>query len=152
MQLPLVVLAEPDPSLRELMRRTLAGAGFEVLEGGSLSHLEVHLRLGSVLRSEALLLVLGVRLAVGAAPSIRAVARERARQLQRAADVILTYEFGTLTTIPAPEVAPCRVAAIFEKPFDLQTLQSVASACSHESDMELPELNRAAQPGAVILR
>jgi hypothetical protein len=131
---PLLLLAEPDQSLRELMWRTLAGIGFDVLESSSFAHLEVYLRLDSVLRAERVLLVLGVRMAQGSSASIRALARERARQLLPPVHVVLTYEFGTLTSVAAPDLSPCHLEATLEKPFDLQVLQGVATTFLRESE------------------
>ena len=85
------------------------------------------------LRSERVLLVLGVRMALGSSSSIRALARERSRQLLSPIHVVLTYEFGTLTTVSAPDLSPCHLDATLEKPFDLQTLQGVATAFFHAS-------------------
>ena len=128
----MLLLAETDGSLRALMRRSLAAQHGEVLESGTLSHLELSLQRPSLRVPEAVLLVLGVRLAMGSAFSIRALARERSDRLLPPARVVLTYEFGTLATLAAPDVTPCRMAGILEKPFDLHTLQGIASASLDE--------------------
>jgi hypothetical protein len=115
------------------MRDALSSGGGDVLESSNPSHLELSLRLQALLLPETVLLVLGVRLAAVSAFTIRALAHERTQRLLRPAHVVLTYEFGTLPTIAIPDLAPCRMAAILEKPFDLQSLQGIASACLHES-------------------
>ena len=130
---PILLLAETDPSLRALMRNALSSAGGDVLESGTPSHLELSLRLQALLLPETVLLVLAVRLAIGSAFTIRALAHERAQRQLPPAHVLLTYEFGTLSTVPVPDLAPCRMAGILEKPFDLQTLQGIASSCLRQS-------------------
>lgn len=114
------------------MRRTLGSLEAEVLEGGSLTQLEQSLRLPSLLVAETALLVLSVRLATTSAFSLRALARDRAHRRLRPGQVILIYEFGTLATIAAPDLAPCITVAIFEKPFDLQALHAIAVASLNE--------------------
>lgn len=103
-----------------------------MLEISNPSQLELSLRLQALLLPETVLLVLGVRLATVSAFTIRALAHERTQRLLHPAHVVLTYEFGTLPTIAIPDVTPCRMTAILEKPFDLQTLQGIASTCLHE--------------------
>lgn len=127
------LLAEPDRALRDLMRRTLAAAGYEVFESSNVLQLEVGLRVSTVFGSKNVVFVLGARLATQCALSITAAARERARVRLPHVQVILTYEFGTLTAMPHAELAPCVVRGILEKPFDLQDLQAMALECQHLS-------------------
>lgn len=115
------------------MRRTLAAAGYEVFESENVLQLEVGLRVSAVFGAKNVLFVLGARLAKQCALSIAASARERARVRLPHAQVILTYEFGTLAAMPHAELAPCVVKGILEKPFDLQDLHAMALECRHLS-------------------
>jgi hypothetical protein len=54
---------------------------------------------------------------------------ERAHAGLPRAHLILTYEFGTLATLPAPAIAPCVPRGALEKPFDLYELQALAFEC-----------------------
>jgi hypothetical protein len=104
-------------------------AGYEVLEGSNVVQLEVGLRARSVSGAGSVLFVLGARLAEHCALSIAAVARERARIGLDAAQLILTYEFGSLLSSPQMDLAPCLARGAFEKPFDLAELQELALLC-----------------------
>jgi hypothetical protein len=80
-----------------------------------------------VYRAKNLLYVLASRLAADCAPAISAVSLERARLLLPEAQLILTSEFGTLTTVP--NIPRCLLRGILEKPFDLYELQALAFEC-----------------------
>ena len=127
------LLAEPDRALRDLMHRTLGAAGYEVFESSNLLQVEVGLRVSAVFGAENVLFVIGARLATQCALSISASARERARVRLPQAQVILTYEFGTLAAMPHTELAPCVIRGILEKPFDLHDLHAIAVECRHLS-------------------
>jgi hypothetical protein len=111
------------------MRRTLDAAGYEVFESSNVLQLEVGLRISAVLGAKNVIFVLGARLAMQCALSIADAARERARLPLPDAQVILTYEFGTLAAMPHAELAPCVLRGILEKPFDLHDLQAMALEC-----------------------
>jgi hypothetical protein len=115
------------------MHRTLGAAGYEVFESSNVLQLEVGLRVSAVFGAKNVIYVLGARLATQCALSIAAAARERARVTLPHAQVILTYEFGTLAAMPHTELAPCVVRGILEKPFDLHDLQVMALECRHLS-------------------
>jgi hypothetical protein len=115
------------------MHRTLAAAGYEVFESSNVLQLEVGLRVSAVFGAKNVVLVLGARLATQCALSIAAAARERAHVRLSPAQVILTYEFGTLAAMPHAELAPCVLRGILEKPFDLHDLQAMALECRHLS-------------------
>ena len=127
------LLAEPDRALRDLMHRTLAAAGYQVFESSNLLQLEVGLRVRTVFGAKNLLFVVGARLATQCALSISAAGRERARVRLPQAQVIVTYEFGTLVTVPRPDLAPCLTRGLLEKPFDLLDLQAMALECWRSS-------------------
>lgn len=111
------------------MRRTLGAAGYEVFETSNVVQLEVGLRVSAVYGAQNVIFVLGARLATQCALSIAAAARERARSRLPHAQVILTYEFGTLAGVPHAQLAPCVLRGVLEKPFDLQDLQAMAHEC-----------------------
>jgi hypothetical protein len=123
------LLAEPDRALRDLMRQTLADAGYQVVESTNVLQLEVGLRVQPVLGARNVLLVIGARLATQCAVALAAVMLERAHAGLPRAHLILTYEFGTLATLPAPAIAPCVPRGALEKPFDLYELQALAFEC-----------------------
>jgi hypothetical protein len=123
------LLAEPDRALRDLMRRTLAAAGYEVFESSNVLQLEVALRVRPVFGARNVLFVFGARLATDCALSISAATRERSRVGLPQAQLILTYEFGSLATLPPPGIAPCLARGVLEKPFDLYELQAMAFQC-----------------------
>jgi hypothetical protein len=123
------ILAEPDRALRDLMQRTLADAGYEVIESSNFLQLEGALRAPQLLAARNVLLVIGARLATQCDLAIAAVMRERVHVRLPRAQVILTYEFGTLAALPPPAVAPCVPRGALEKPFDLYELQAMAFEC-----------------------
>lgn len=123
------LLAEPDPSLRDLMRRALVAASYDVIDSSNVLQLEVGLRASAVYDAHNALFVFGARLAAQCSPAISAAARERARIGLPPAQIILTFEFGTLATLPRPELAPCVTRGALEKPFDLLELQAIALEC-----------------------
>jgi hypothetical protein len=71
--------------------------------------------------------MLEVRLASACADRIATAARQRAAVTSTQVRLILTYEKGTLTSVPKPKLGPCRPLAIFEKPLDLAELARVAA-------------------------
>lgn len=121
------LLAEPDRALRDLMQRALAGAGYEVFGSSNVLQVEVGLRVRPVYRARNLLYVLASRLAADCAPAISAASLERAQLGLPEPQLVLTYEFGTLTS--GPEIARCAARGILEKPFDLYELQAIAFEC-----------------------
>jgi hypothetical protein len=123
------LLAEPDPALRELMQRTLTDAGYEVVESSNVMQLELGLRAQPVFGARNVLLVIGARLATQCGLVIAAVMLERAHMGLAEAQLILTYEFGTLPTRPPPPIRPCVPRGALEKPFDLYELQAMAFEC-----------------------
>lgn len=121
------LLAEPDRALRDLMQRALSASGYEVFGSSNVLQVEVGLRVRPVYRARNLLYVLASRLAADCAPAISAATLQRARLGLPEAQLVLTYEFGTLTT--APEIARCNARGVLEKPFDLFELQALAFEC-----------------------
>jgi hypothetical protein len=121
------LLAEPDRALRDLMQRTLVAAGYEVFETSNVPQVEVGLRVRAVYRAKNLLYVLAARLAAACAPAISAAALERANLGLPEAQLILTFELGTVA--PPPVLARCVPRAVLEKPFDLHELQALAFEC-----------------------
>lgn len=127
------LLAEPDHALRDLMHRSLVAAGYEVVDSSNLLQVEVGLRVSAVCGARNALFIFGARLAAQCSPAICAAARVRARAGLPPAQVILTFEFGTLATMPRPELAPCITRGTLEKPFDLLELQGLAAECWHRT-------------------
>jgi hypothetical protein len=121
------LLAEPDQALRDLMRRTLAGAGYEVIESSNGAQLEAALRIPTVCRARNLLYVLASRLATDRAPAISAATLERADSGLPEAQLILTYEFGAPKA--DPDLPGRLTRGVLEKPFDLYELQAMAFEC-----------------------
>jgi hypothetical protein len=122
------LLAEPDRALRDLMRRTLSAAGYDVVDSSNAFQLEVGLKGSTASAAPHALFVFGERLATQCAASILAVARERARVGLPQAQLILMYEFGSLV-LPALQLTPCVIKGVLEKPFDLFDLQAMALEC-----------------------
>lgn len=121
------LLAEPDRALRDLMQKTLTAAGYEVFESANVLQVEMGLRIRTVHRARNLLYVFASRLAARCVPTISATSLERAHLGLAEAQLILTCEFGTLTT--APDIARCLTRGVLEKPFDLYELQALAFEC-----------------------
>lgn len=111
------------------MQRTLADAGYEVVESSDVLQLEGDLRAPPVLAARNVLLVIGARLVTPCALAIAAVMLERADVGLPQAQLILTYEFGTLATLPPLAIAPCVPRGALEKPFDLYELRAMAFEC-----------------------
>ncbi len=108
-------------------------SGYEVLESSNVLQLEVGLRARSVFEATNVLLVLGARLATHCSLAIAAAARERSRVGLAPAQLILTYEFGSMATSPHLDLAPCVSSGSFEKPFDLSELQVLAIECRRQN-------------------
>jgi hypothetical protein len=123
------LIAEPDRALRDLMRRTLMVAGYQVFESSNVLQLEIGLRALSVFVAPNLLFVLGAQLAKPCVASISSAARERGRVGLAPPQLVLTYEFGNLATSPDLDLAPCLPRGSLEKPFDLYDLQTLAVEC-----------------------
>jgi hypothetical protein len=123
------LLADPDRALRDLMHRALVAADYEVIDSSNALQLEVGLRTSAVHDAKIALFVLGARLAAQCSASISAAARERARLALPPVQIILTFEFGTLATLPVPDLAPCVTRCSLEKPFDLLELRAIALEC-----------------------
>ena len=130
----MVILAEPDRALRELMRRAIASAGYRVSECASALELEAALRSQEVFCSRGLLFLLTARFAQECAMTIRGVNRIRQSRGLPSTAVQLTCEFGELSLLSPPELGPCSYLSVLEKPFDLSGLLGIARRC-------LPVLN-----------
>lgn len=122
-----VLLAEPDRALRDLMKRTLSAAGYEVFESSNASQVDQALRMRAVHRARNLVYVLAARLATACAPSIFAVSLERAQLGLPKPRLVLTCEFGALAG--TPDIPGCVACGALEKPFDLYELQALAFEC-----------------------
>jgi hypothetical protein len=121
------LLAEPDRALRDLMQRALAGAGYEVFASADALQVEIDLRVRPVNEARNLLYVLTSGLAADCAPAIAVAALQRAQNGLPEPQLLLTNEFGTLTS--GPEIAHCIGRGFLEKPFDLYELQAIAFEC-----------------------
>lgn len=121
------LLAEPDPALSDLMRRTLAAAGYDVFDTSNVFQVEMALRVRSVYRARNLLYVFASRLASNCAKGIAAASHERAILGLPEPQLILTYEFGAPTT--NCQIGPCVPRGSLEKPFDLYELHALAFQC-----------------------
>lgn len=121
------LLAEPDQALHDLMQRALAGAGYEVFGSCNALQVEAGLRMRPVRGARNLLYVLASRLAADCALAIAQASLERAQLGLPEPQLVLTYEFGSLTS--PPELAGCVGRGVLEKPFDLYELQALAFEC-----------------------
>jgi hypothetical protein len=121
------LVAEPDRALRDLMRRTLSAAGYEVFESSNIMQLEAGLRVRAVYRARNLLYVLASEVAAECAAAISAASRERARLSLAEVQLILTCEFGRLTSVS--NIPHCSLRGVLEKTFDLYELQAMAFEC-----------------------
>jgi hypothetical protein len=122
----LAVVAEPDSALRELIRRTIEGAGFVVLEVATQQHLDVVLRTRAAAVAPRVMLILPTTMVASCSPAVADWVAQRATYRCAPPCLLLTCEFGTLTEVPSPELDGCVSAGVLEKPFDFALLQGVA--------------------------
>jgi len=122
------VVAETEAQERSLLRAALREVGYEVTVAADAEQLDALFRARALLEAPSPLVVLSVGLAKRCAGALAAVAAQRARAGAAEVSLILTYERETLTTVVRPSLGPCSLVAIFEKPFDLDELRSVARA------------------------
>jgi hypothetical protein len=109
------------------MHKTLIAAGYGVFDSSNARQLELGLRARAVHRAKNLLYVFSSRLAADCALVISAASLERMEWGLPEPQLILTHEFGALTT--TPDIARCLARGALEKPFDLYELQAMAFEC-----------------------
>jgi hypothetical protein len=115
--------------MRELMRRTIEGAEFMVLESGNAQQFEVALRTSLFVTAPRALLVVSASLIEKARDALSTLGRQRAALGFSLPHVILTCEFGALADAPRGDLSGCVQAGILEKPFDFALLQGIADRC-----------------------
>jgi hypothetical protein len=115
--------------MRELMRRTIEGAGFMVLESGNAQQLEVALRTSLFVTAPRALLVISESLIDQARDGLLTLGKQRAVLAFSPPHLILTYEFGALAEGSQSDLSGCITAGTLEKPFDLALLQGIAYRC-----------------------
>jgi hypothetical protein len=115
--------------MRELMRRTVEGTGFVVLESASASELDLALRMQMVVTAPRALLVVSATLMQKASGVLTTLARQRAALGRVLPHVIMTCEFGALAETPMLDLSECIPVGILEKPFDFTALEGTAYRC-----------------------
>ncbi len=128
---------EADWALRELLKRTLREAGFEVLESSTFVEFDLRLRLRALRAAGRALLVLGDVIATRSEPSIRALAAQRVEDGLGRPQLVVTREMGALPGEGYEQLGDCNVIATLEKPFDLSLLQAMAFRFRTASDEQL---------------
>jgi hypothetical protein len=125
----LALVVDSNWAMRELMRRTIEGAGFIVIESGNAQQLEVALRTSLLVTAPRALLVISASLIDKAHDSVLTLGKQRAALAFAPPHLILTYEFGALAEGPRSDLSGCIPAGTLEKPFDLALLQGIAYRC-----------------------
>lgn len=123
------LVADSNWAMRELMRRTIEGAGFMVLESGNAQQFEVALRTSLFVTAPRALLVVSASLIEKARNVLSTLGRQRAASGLSLPHVILTCEFGALADAPRGDLSGCIQAGTLEKPFDFALLQGIAYRC-----------------------
>lgn len=123
------LVADSNWAMRELMRRTIEGAGFMVLESGTAQQLEVALRTSLFATAPRALLVVSASLLDKARDALSTLGKQRAALEFSPPHVILTCEFGALAETPRCDLSGCIPAGMLEKPFDFALLQGIAYRC-----------------------
>ena len=125
----LVLLAEPDRALRQLMRRAVAAAGYPIAEVSSALQLDASLRAQDIYCSQRLLLLLTSRFALDCAIAIQSMSRIRHTSGMAPPIIQLTRELGELPLLSPPDLGACLRLEPLEKPFDLADLQAITLRC-----------------------
>lgn len=123
------LVADSNWAMRELMRRTIEGAGFMVLESGTAQQLEVAVRTSLFVTAPRALLVVSASLIDKARDVLANLGKQRAALGFSPPHVILTCEFGALAEAPDGDLSGCVAAGTLEKPFDFALLQGIADRC-----------------------
>lgn len=123
------LVADSNWAMRELMRRTIEGAGFMVLESGNAQQLKVALRTSLLATAPRALLVVSASLIDKAHDVLLTLGEQRAALGFSPPHVILTCEFGALADAPGGDLSGCIQAGTLEKPFDFALLQGIAYRC-----------------------
>lgn len=126
---PVALVADSNWAMRELMRRTIEGAGFVVLESANARQLEIALRMPLLVAAPRALLVVSATLADKARDVLVSLGKQRASLGFPLPHIILTCEFGALAEAPRDAPSGCISAGMLEKPFDFALLQGIASRC-----------------------
>ena len=122
----LAIVAEPDWALRELIRRTIEGAGFVVLEVATPQHLEVVLHARAAAAAPRVMLIVPATMVASCSPAVADWVAQRATYRCAPPCLLVTCEFGTLNEVPRPELDGCVSAGVLEEPFDFALLQGMA--------------------------
>lgn len=128
-QQAVALVADSNWAMRELMRRTIQGAGFMVLESANAPQLEVALRMRLLATAPRALLVVSATLLDEARDVLLSLSKQRASTGFSLPHVILTCEFGALAETPRGDLSGCIPAGMLEKPFDFALLQGIAYRC-----------------------
>jgi len=122
------LIGDDSGALRGLMRDTLAGAGFQVMQAESSAAFATQVHEPSLMSAPAMLLVLGGAWATQCAVPIAVVATMRLQSNLPPTCVVLLYELGTLGLVESPDLHHCRTVAMLEKPFGMDVLHEIAQA------------------------
>ncbi|HVJ14511.1 MAG TPA: hypothetical protein VM686_03680 [Polyangiaceae bacterium] len=125
----LALVAERDPALRQLTGSVLRQAGYDVRECSNALQLKAELYSSPVLATENALLVLSADIAAQCASELRMLERARAATPRHPPAYVFVCEFGALKQFTPPGVSEHEVAAVLEKPFDVDELERVALRC-----------------------
>lgn len=128
-QQAVALVADSNWAMRELMRRTIEGAGFMVLESANAPQLEVALRMRLFATAPRALLVVSATLIDKARDVLSSLSKQRASAGFSLPHVVLTCEFGALAETPPDDLSGCFPAGMLEKPFDFALLQGIAYRC-----------------------
>lgn len=133
----LVILAEPDPALRDLLAKILEGVHCEVAECSSAPELGAELLRASDANVDQLLLVSTTLLASSCTDQIRRVSRARYEQRQPPLRVLFTCELGDLER-PLPDLGAGQPLDTLEKPFDISTFEDLVRSSLFSGAFVLP--------------
>jgi hypothetical protein len=126
----LALLAERDAALRQLIALALKNACYDVRQCSNALQLKAELYSSPIMTSESALLVLNIELAAQCAPEISTLERVRSNARTTRPQFLLICEFGGVKQLTLPGVREPRVAAVLEKPFDLDELERIARTCN----------------------
>jgi hypothetical protein len=133
MQQAVALIGEPDPALRDLMRRALESADYAVFASASAAQLDAALRTRRVTQTPRALLVVSKAMFEACSGVVVAFTRWRTALGRPAPHVLLICEFGTLRNSSRPDLGECLSAGMLEKPFDLTLLRRIALRCRMSS-------------------
>jgi len=123
------LVVDSNWAMRELMRRTLEGVAFMVLESGTAEQVEVALRTPLFVTAPRALLVVSASLIDDGRAVLSSLGQRRAALGFAPPHIALTCEFGAASEAPQGELSGCVSAGILEKPFDFALLQDIAYRC-----------------------